>query len=70
MKILLSLILCSGVANECMAPYEWPETYSDMYGCMIAGYEQSIIKMVEIGRPETNQFDMYVKFTCAPIEII
>ena len=70
MKILLSLILCSGVAGECLAPYEWPTQFTDMYECMLAGYEESTNKMLEIGRHEVNQFDMYVKFTCGPIETI
>ena len=70
MKILLSLILCSGVASECMPAYEWPVQFPDMYECMLAGYEQSTQKMLEIGRTEVNQYDMYVKFTCGPIETI
>jgi|TARA_R100001460_G_scaffold26374_1_gene53309 hypothetical protein len=68
MKILLSLILCSGVAVECMPPYDWPTTYPDMYQCMLAGYQESINKMIEIGRTDVNQYDMYVKFTCAPMQ--
>ncbi len=70
MKILLSLILCSGAASECMPAYEWPVHFPDMYECMLAGYEQSTAKMLEIGRAEVNQYDMYVKFTCGPIETI
>jgi len=27
MKILLSLIICSSVAGECMPPFQWPETF-------------------------------------------
>ena len=70
MKILLTLILCSGVAGECLVPYDWPEQFPDMYECMLAGYEQSTAKMLQIGREEVNQYDMYVKFTCAPIKTI
>ena len=44
MKILLSLILCSGVSGTCLPPYDWPEQFPDMYECMIAGYEQSTEK--------------------------
>ena len=47
--------------------YEWPTKFPDMYECMLAGYEQSTAKMLEIGRAEVNQFDMYVKFTCGPL---
>ena len=27
MKILISLIICSSVAGECMPPFQWPETF-------------------------------------------
>ena len=70
MKILLTLILCSGVAGECLVPYDWPQHFPDMYECMLAGYEQSTAKMLQIGREEVNQYDMYVKFTCAPLKTI
>ena len=53
-----------------MGPYEWPTKFPDMYECMLAGYEQSTAKMLEIGIVEVNKFDMYVKFTCGPIETI
>ena len=53
-----------------MPAYEWPVHFPDMYECMLAGYEQSTAKMLEIGRAEVNQYDMYVKFTCGPIETI
>ena len=53
-----------------MPAYEWPVQFPDMYECMLAGYEQSTAKMLEIGRAEVNQFDMYVKFTCGPIKTI
>ena len=70
MKILLTLYLCSTVAGTCLDGFEWPEKYLDVYDCMIAGYETSIDKIMEIGRYEVNQYDMFVKFTCAPLETI
>ncbi len=70
MKITLMLILCSGVAQECLAPYEWPTKFPDMYECMLAGYEESTNKMLEIGRYQANEFDMYIKFTCGSIKTI
>ena len=70
MKILLSLIICSQVANTCMAPYPWPETFNTTYDCMMFGYEESLNKMKEIGRSEVNKYNMFIKFTCTPIETI
>ena len=64
MKILLTLYLCSTVAGTCLEGFEWPKTYPDMYDCMVAGYNISIDKMVEIGRAEVNEYDMFIKFTC------
>jgi hypothetical protein len=70
MKILLSLIICSQVAGTCLPPYPWPETFNTQYDCMIFGYEESLNKMQEIGRKEVNQYNMYIRFTCTPEEII
>ena len=35
----------------------------------MTGYEQSILKMKEIGREEINQHSMYIKFVCAEIKL-
>ena len=64
MKILLTLYLCSTVAGTCLEGFEWPERYDDMYDCMMTGYNTSIDIMVEIGRAEVNEYDMFIKFTC------
>jgi hypothetical protein len=66
MKILLSLIICSQVANTCLDPYPWPTTFRTQYDCLMFGYEESIRKMEEIGREEVNKYNMYIKFTCNP----
>ena len=64
MKIVLILYLCSYVAGECLPPHQWDKEYRDMYDCMMAGYEESVNKMEEIGREEVNKYDMYIKFAC------
>ena len=66
MKILLSLIICSQVANTCMPPYPWPETFRTQYDCLTIGYEESHRKMEEIGREEVNKYNVYIRFTCIP----
>ena len=70
MKILLSLIICSTVAGECMPPYEWKETFSNHYDCLKFGYEESIRKIEELGREDVNKYGMYIKFVCAPVNTI
>ena len=70
MKILLSLIICSQVANTCMPPYPWPQTFDTTYDCMLFGYEESLKKMKEIGREEVNKHNIYIRFTCNPEESV
>jgi len=70
MKILLSLIICSQVANTCMPPYPWPQTFDTTYDCMLFGYEESLKKMKEIGRQEVNKHNIYIRFTCNPEESV
>ena len=70
MKILLSLIICSQVAGTCIEPYEWPETFNTQYDCMVFGYEESLRKMQQFGREEVNKYNMYIRFTCTPQQII
>ena len=70
MKFLLSLIICSQVANTCMPPYQWPEQFNSSYDCMMFGYEESMNKMEEIGRTEANKHGIYVKFYCKSVEEI
>ena len=66
MKILMSLIICSSMAGECMPPFPWPETFNTKYDCLVFGYEESKRKLEEIGREEINKHGMYIKFICTP----
>ena len=66
MKILMSLIICSSMAGECMPPFPWPETFNTKYDCLVFGYEESKRKLEEIGREEINKNGMYIKFICTP----
>ena len=66
MKILLSIIICSSVAGECMPPCPWPDTFNSQYDCLHFGYNESIKKLEEIGREDINKYGMYLRFTCTP----
>ena len=70
MKILLSLVICSQIAGTCLEPYEWPKRFNTQYDCLMFGYEQSSIKMKEIGREEVNKYNMFIKFYCTPEQTI
>ena len=70
MNLLLSMIICSQVHTTCMPPYPWPETFNNTYDCMTFGYKESLNKMEQIGRTEVNRYNMYIRFTCTPQQII
>ena len=64
MKFLLTIIMCSSVAQTCLTPHTFIETYEDSYDCLMNGYSKSIEKMEEIGREEINKHGIYLKFDC------
>jgi hypothetical protein len=66
MKFILSLIICSQVAGTCLEPYQWPTTFDTQYDCMVFGYEESLIKIQDIGPDEVNKYNMYIRFICMP----
>ena len=66
MKFLLSIIICSQVAGTCLDPYPWPVTFDTQYDCLMEGYEQSIVKMKDIGPDDVNKYNMFIKFYCTP----
>ena len=70
MKILLTLIICSYTQGACLDPYPWPETFSNTYDCMMAGYEEASIKMKEMGPKDVNKHQIYIKFTCTPTDSV
>ena len=70
MKFVLSLLICSSVAGECMPPFDWPETFRTQYDCLTFGYEESLKKMKEIGKEEANKHGIYIRFICTPEETI
>ena len=70
MKIILSLIICSSVAGECMPPFDWQETFRTKYDCLTFGYEESMKKMKDLGPEEVNKHNMFIRFTCTPEKTI
>ena len=70
MKILLTLIICSYTHGACLDPYPWPETFNSTYDCMMAGYEEAMLKMKEMGPKDVNKHQIDIKFTCTPIDAV
>ena len=69
-ELILVLYLCSGIANTCMPPYQWPERFDDSFTCMVKGYEEAASKTKEIGPEEVNQYKIYIKFDCILVDPI
>ena len=67
MKVILSLLLCSYVAETCLPPYIYPVEFEDDYTCLMTGYEQSKIKLEQIGEKDVNEHRMYISFNCVQI---
>ncbi len=66
MKIMLAMIFCSYVYQECQAPYIMPGSHSSWHDCMIAGYEEAKRKTEEVGKKRVNRDGIYIKFICTP----
>ena len=64
MKILLTVVMCSGIAESCLNPHTFPDSYKDMYSCMVDGYKKAMEKTIEIGAQEVNKYQIYIKFDC------
>tara|TARA_R100001463_G_scaffold14806_1_gene38947 strand:+ start:129 stop:341 length:213 start_codon:yes stop_codon:yes gene_type:complete len=64
MKVLLIMIICSVVQNECLPPHQMPTFYDSYYDCLQAGYKEATKKQTEIGKTDTNKHQIYIRFTC------
>lgn len=64
MKFLLTIVMCSSVANTCMPPHSFKDLYPTSYECMVDGYQKSLDKTIEIGKAEINKHGIYMKFDC------
>ena len=64
MKIMLTIVMCSTLANTCLEPYTYPKVYNTYYDCLLDGYQKSLDKTKEIGKSETNKYQIYSKFGC------
>ena len=53
-----------------MPTHEWPERFNSQYDCLMFGYEEALKKMEELGPEDVNKYNMYIRFTCTPQQII
>ena len=66
MEFVLTMFMCAFVEGKttCMPPFKIEETYKDGYECMLDGYTKSYDKIVELGRDDVNEYNIYIKFGC------
>jgi hypothetical protein len=70
-KIVLFMVLCSGVANNQCKVIPTPIVLFDDYSsCIIYGYDYSHTLMKEFDPEWTNSTEAYTKFSCKAEEII
>ena len=62
------MIICSQVAGTCLDPYPWPDKFDTQYECLMFGYEESMVKLKELGHKDVNKYNMFIKFYCSPVE--
>ena len=67
MKFTLAFLLCSTIAETCLPPHVYHLKFDTEYECMVAGYKESLNKIIEIGPEAVNTHSMYIKFGCYPI---
>lgn len=68
-KFVLILYMCSMSTTTCMPPYQKPQVYQDIYSCFLDGYKESIDKLVEIGKDDVNEFEIFVRFECKETDV-
>ena len=67
MKVMLTIVMCSTLAHTCLEPYTYPKVYNTYYDCLLDGYQKSLDKTKEIGKSETNKYQIYSKFGCMEV---
>ena len=69
MKFLLTVIMCSVIDGQttCIPPFTFETKYNDAYDCMVEGYNKSSEKILELGREDVNEYNIYIKFGCTPV---
>ena len=70
-KVVLFMVLCSGLANNQCKVIPTPQVLFDDYsGCIVYGYDYSHTLMTTFDPEWTNSMKAYTKFSCKEEEII
>ena len=70
-KIVLFMVLCSGIAgNECRVIPTPKVLFDDYNSCIVYGYDYSHTLMTTFDPKWTNSMKAYTKFSCKADKII
>ena len=70
-KIVLFMVLCSGIAgNQCKVIPTPTILFDDYHDCIVYGYDYSHTLMTEFDSEWVNSMEAYTKFSCKAEEII
>jgi len=64
MKIILIMFVCSQLHGNCLPPIRHVETFTDIYDCMVHGYEEASKMTQALGKDLVNKDKLYVRFVC------
>ena len=63
--ILLSVIICSALHENCQPPYTKNLEYKTWAECMVAGTQDTLTLYQIMGEEYINQNKIFIKFQCA-----
>lgn len=70
-KIVLFMVLCSGIANnQCKVISTPQDLFEDYNSCIVYGYAHSHKLMTTFDPEWINSMEVYTKFSCKKEEII
>ena len=69
MKFILTMYVCSAIAQQCGAGIIKGTEYKDFNDCLQNGYSESQLFLSKISPEEINKHQILTKFSCTQKEI-
>jgi hypothetical protein len=64
MKFILTMYICSAIAQQCSPGILKPTEYKDWNDCLQNGYSESQMILNNYTIEEINKYEILTKFTC------
>jgi len=64
MKFILTMYVCSAIAQQCGPGVIKPIEYKDWNDCLQNGYSESQLFLAKYTPEQINEYQMLTKFTC------